>query len=114
MAPQFHFQGKKISGATITSLLNDHQMTRATDVLVTGNSAGAIGALNNAQFIKDILQPPNGINRVPQLTTFKCFIDAGWFLDLPSYNDGPGTYQNFNLSYMAHTLQYAFNGSFDR
>ena len=62
----------------------------------------------------DILQPPNDINRAPQLTTFKCLIDVGWFLDLPSYNDGPGTYQNFNLSYMAHTLQYAFNGSFDR
>ncbi len=90
-------------------------MTAATDVLITGNSAGAIGALNNAQFVKDIMLPPGGLPRAPQLTTFKCFIDAGWFLNLPTYNSSMGTYgPNFNLSYMAHTLQVGFNGTFDK
>ncbi|KAK9807851.1 hypothetical protein WJX72_011324 [[Myrmecia] bisecta] len=103
---EWHFRGKRITAAVFTTLLQRENLAAATDVLVSGDSAGGVAALNNAAFIHDIVAPrAHGIQR------FKAFIDAGWFLDVPNYSGNPGA---FSFRKCAQSLVTNYNASFDR
>ena len=43
--------GKRITAAMVQDLLNSQGMDAAEQVLVTGDSAGGVGAMNNAAVI---------------------------------------------------------------
>ena len=53
---KWHFRGKRITAAMITQLLQDHELADATEVLITGDSAGGVAALNNAGFMAAMLR----------------------------------------------------------
>lgn len=44
----FQFRGRRVQEAMLDRLLSQHGLGRATDVLVTGDSAGGVAALNSA------------------------------------------------------------------
>eukprot|EP00884_Botryococcus_braunii_P020346 jgi/Botrbrau1/6996/Bobra.0165s0026.1 len=101
----WQFRGKRIVGALVQHLLDYHRLGDAKQLLVTGDSAGGVAALNNAAFIQSRLR-----YNAPQLQRFKAFIDAGWFVDIPSYSPVPDA---FNFRMVAQSLQTKWNASFD-
>lgn len=52
----WHFRGRRIAAAVIADLLSDRGLSEATHVLVTGDSAGGVGAMNLADWIAATLR----------------------------------------------------------
>eukprot|EP00164_Ancoracysta_twista_P007215 GFYU01010211.1.p1 GENE.GFYU01010211.1~~GFYU01010211.1.p1 ORF type:complete len:441 (+),score=117.53 GFYU01010211.1:173-1495(+) len=69
-----YFAGHLKLKALLDRLKADFGLDHATDVLLTGNSAGGIGAFLNADFVADELHYAN-VKAAPQ---------DGWFLDAPT------------------------------
>ncbi|KAK9839253.1 hypothetical protein WJX81_004396 [Elliptochloris bilobata] len=103
----WQFRGKRIAAAVARRLLGELGLDAGSQVLLTGDSAGGVGCLHNADWLYDMLQP-----RMPRLTSFKVFIDAGWFLDVPPYtslrSDG------FSFQKCAKGLLHNWHAQFDR
>ena len=51
-AGNYQFRGKRIITAVIRSLIATKNITTATDILVSGESAGGVAAMNNAGMIQ--------------------------------------------------------------
>ena len=51
------FRGRRVRDAVISQLLQLRGLGAATDVLITGDSAGGVAALNSAAAIKQITGP---------------------------------------------------------
>ena len=48
---QWQFKGKRIVAALIADLLKNEGLDEAEEILVTGDSAGGVGIMNNAYFM---------------------------------------------------------------
>jgi hypothetical protein len=83
------FLGKTVVRALIHHLLYVQQpsMQTATQVLLTGDSAGGVATLNNADFVGSLIAP------VLPHVNYKAFVDAGWFLDIPAYGSSTFSFQ---------------------
>ena len=68
---QFTFRGAAIFRSTIVDLLNYHSLDVATDVVLAGSSAGGLGALNHARWLKDITKT----------VKLSVLADSAWFID---------------------------------
>lgn len=53
---KLHFRGKRIAAAVLVDLLTQRGLTNASHVLVTGDSAGGVAAMNNADWIGNVLK----------------------------------------------------------
>ena len=69
---QFTFRGVAIFQSIVVDLLNMHGLSTGTDVVLAGSSAGGIGALNHARWLKDSLTPS---------TKLSVIADSAWFVD---------------------------------
>ena len=49
--------GKAMVAAFIRQLTDKHKLGYATEVLLTGDSAGGVGIMNNADYIRRIMEP---------------------------------------------------------
>ena len=78
------FSGQKIVQATLKELERSFGFNAATNVILTGTSAGAFGATMNANMIRD-LYPTKDVTLL---------IDAGWGFEFPQYTpaDAAGNY----------------------
>eukprot|EP01088_Endostelium_zonatum_P016587 TRINITY_DN4548_c0_g1_i1.p1 TRINITY_DN4548_c0_g1~~TRINITY_DN4548_c0_g1_i1.p1 ORF type:complete len:393 (+),score=41.73 TRINITY_DN4548_c0_g1_i1:13-1191(+) len=63
----------------------------ALRVLITGDSAGGVGTLNNIQWMTSMLR-----RHTTSKTIYKGFIDAGWFLDIPTFENRNTAFQNIS------------------
>lgn len=54
---QWQFRGKRVVAAMMDSLVADKRLQVATHVMVTGDSAGGVAALNNADFMLHRVRP---------------------------------------------------------
>jgi hypothetical protein len=99
----FTFRGKVIVQTLIQHLLTQQSppMTQAKHILLTGFSAGAMGVLNNADFVGAI------VNKAVPTANYKAYADSGWMLDAPTY------YQPGSSRYSVQTLYKNFNAQFD-
>jgi len=98
------FYGKHIIQGIIEDLIQmqEPRITLAENILITGDSAGGVGAINNIDFIVQLLKP-----HVAKTTKFGGYIDAGWFLDIPTFKNSTTSFQeiskhllsNFNVIY---------------
>jgi len=84
----WYFRGKDIIKEMIKHLLNEQQpsIKTAKRVLLTGDSAGGVGAVNNADYVAELL------GDLIHSIEYKAFIDAGWFLDIPPFDTKPGAF----------------------
>jgi len=80
----WHFRGLRIVQQIILDLLFNQtpSLQNATQVLLTGDSAGGVATFNNADEIGEMIKLIN-----PQVY-YRAFVDAGMFLDYPVYNSG--------------------------
>ena len=69
----FHFLGTKNFQYTIQALIDHHKLKQATKVILSGSSAGAIGALNHAKWLAD---------KLGNTIQVYVLLDGGWFLPL--------------------------------
>merc|ERR1712070_298198 len=79
-----YFHGALILSEVITHLLeNDaYKMRKAKDVILAGESAGALGAMLNANSVGQLVKAS-----APK-AQFRVISDAGWFIDIPDNNGG--------------------------
>ncbi|KAK9861556.1 hypothetical protein WJX84_010548 [Apatococcus fuscideae] len=88
--PIWQFRGRRTVAATTKSLLANHNLKAATDIILVGSSAGGPGVTNNAADIYGLITAAGGVPG-----RFKICSDGGWFIDLPEFNGGTGaTYQS--------------------
>lgn len=52
----WHFKGKRIAAAMVQDLLDTQLLASAEVVLMTGDSAGGVGVLNNADFVFSMIR----------------------------------------------------------
>ena len=71
-----HFRGRAILDAEIDSILNDRGMKDATDVVVSGCSAGGLATFLHCDHWADAIAAATGGK-----ATVKCMPDSGFFLD---------------------------------
>lgn len=69
---QFTFRGKTIFQSIFKQLQMDYGLNDAAEVLISGSSAGGVGAINHAQWIRDQLRPD-----IKLLVLF----DSSWFIN---------------------------------
>ncbi len=69
---QFTFRGAAIFRSTIEDLFNYHDLGSATEVILAGSSAGGLGALNHAGWLKKI---------VKKEVKLSVLADSAWFID---------------------------------
>jgi hypothetical protein len=51
-----HFRGRRITAAIVADLLAARGLANATQILVTGDSAGGVGAMNNADWMGGLIR----------------------------------------------------------
>lgn len=71
-ALQFTFRGKIIFQSIFRQLMEDYNMSDASEILLSGSSAGGIGALNHAQWVR---------NQMPPETKLLILLDSSWFIN---------------------------------
>ena len=72
----WHFRGKEIVRAVLEDLSAREQLQRATQVLLTGGSAGGMATLNNADWVGAY------VRTVAPAARFVAMPDSGYFLDV--------------------------------
>ena len=70
----------------VKTLLNDHNMSDASDVVLTGSSAGGIGALHQCDNVGSLVEDSASD------ATYKCLVDAGFFVNTTDFDGGTGTW----------------------
>jgi hypothetical protein len=83
----WNFQGHAILNAVIADLKASHNFSAATDIMLTGQSAGGVGVFLNVNSVAKL---------VPSGTRFVAFSDAGFQNDVDSFNStgAPPNYTN--------------------
>ena len=88
----------RIVKAVLDDLLINKGLINATDIIISGNSAGGLATYLHSDWIKDYLLYSNNIHKL-STNKIKCFISAlpesGMFLDYNGYN--PNHLKNFGL-----------------
>ena len=79
---QFTFRGRVIFHSVIEELAGS--LSNATDVILAGSSAGGVGAVNNAQWLRQ---------QLPSNTNLSIISDSSWFVNFKDV-----IYQGFNGS----------------
>ena len=69
---QFTFRGKIIVQSIFKQLQSEYGMDSASEVIISGSSAGGVGAINHAQWVRDQLQPE---------TALLVLLDSSWFVN---------------------------------
>ena len=69
---QFAFRGQVIFRSIFEQLMQEHNMSSASSILLSGSSAGGLGAINQAQWVKE---------NIPLSTELKLLIDSAWFVN---------------------------------
>ena len=69
---QFAFRGKIIFESIVNQLLEDHGLRTASSLILAGSSAGGIGVINHAQWVKDTL---------PSSVELRLIADSSWFIN---------------------------------
>ena len=69
---QFTFRGGVIFKSVIAELIDKQDLLNSSDVILGGSSAGGIGAVNHAQWLKDQLLPS---------TQLSVMSDSSWFVN---------------------------------
>ena len=82
-----YFRGKSVLEGVIKTLLNDHDMRHAADVVLTGSSAGGIGTIHQCDRVGTLVQ-----ESASETITFKCLADAGFFVNSTDFDGGVGTW----------------------
>jgi len=93
-----HFRGRAILDAEINSLLGDRGMANATDVIVSGCSAGGLATFLHCDYWADAIAVHN------KDTKIACMPDSGFFLDedrSPQYGSKMRNVFNFQESSQA-------------
>ena len=70
---QFTFRGVAILRGVIEDLFNFHGLRQANEVILAGSSAGGVGAMNHAKWLKEQLRTTK--------TSLYCLLDSAWFID---------------------------------
>eukprot|EP00026_Physarum_polycephalum_P010167 Phypoly_transcript_10319.p1 GENE.Phypoly_transcript_10319~~Phypoly_transcript_10319.p1 ORF type:complete len:378 (+),score=53.45 Phypoly_transcript_10319:114-1247(+) len=96
------FNGKNIIHAVMQTIIKEMNLAAATDVLLTGDSAGGVGTVNNADFIGSF------VNEVAPNANYRAFVDCAWFLNIAQYNSDFYFFQN-----IAKQLLSQFNAVYD-
>ena len=73
------FRGHAILDAVYDSLINDRNMAYATDIVISGSSAGALAVLQHIDYIANKIRSGSMISDVK----IAGIPDAGYFLDVP-------------------------------
>jgi len=98
----WHFRGKDIVAAMIGHLINQQNpsITGASEILLTGDSAGGVATLSNVEYIRELL------GSIVDTAVYRAYVDAGWFLDVAPYQGGfsfqmcaKSLYQNLHVVY---------------
>ncbi len=87
---QFTFRGIAIFRRVVIDLLEQHGLDMATDVFLAGSSAGGIGALNHAQWLRDTL----GVGSVK----LSVIADSSWFVNFKETTKRQFEEQDINIS----------------
>jgi hypothetical protein len=90
---RWHFRGRRILEAIIAEL-QTQGFNSAEEVFFMGSSAGGVGVLNNADAFRA---------RLPPSVRFVALMDAGFFIDYPSYD--PATKTESTASPTARELE---------
>ena len=69
---QFTFRGKTIFQTIFRQLQTEYGMDVATEVIISGSSAGGVGAINHAKWVRDQLMP--GVKLL-------VLLDSSWFVN---------------------------------
>lgn len=69
---QFTFRGKLIFQSIFKQLQVDYGMDAAVEVIISGSSAGGVGVINHAQWVRDQLRPE---------TKLLVLFDSSWFIN---------------------------------
>ena len=91
---QFAFRGQVIFRSIFEQLMQEHNMSSASSILLSGSSAGGLGAINQAQWVKE---------NIPLSTELKLLIDSAWFVN----------FQGNIEKLFEETTQNAFTESFN-
>lgn len=77
--------------AQLASIEKLYKISRATDVVITGQSAGGLATYLWANYINDLAPKTAKVWAIP---------DSGIFLDSPNYNNKQPAYKDLLLSFM--------------
>jgi hypothetical protein len=75
----YQFRGKKILKSLVEVLATNHGLSDATEVVLSGCSAGSLGVLVNADYVRDLLK--QNVKRHEKLV-YKAIADSGLFFDM--------------------------------
>lgn len=98
---RLYFRGRRILDAVLDDLIR-RRIDRATDVILSGQSAGALTAIIHADYIRERLR------RVTK-AHFRVLSDAGYFLDTPSWNGSDVIQPIFRQLYDLHNSSTGLN-----
>ena len=80
-ADNFVYKGRVIFQAVFEELLQDYNLSNASELVLVGSSAGGIGVLNNLGWVEDRLRNASAWN-IRILT----IIDSSWFIPFSGYH----------------------------
>lgn len=100
---RLYFRGRRILDAVLDDLIR-RGIDRATDIILSGQSAGALSAIIHADYIRERLR------RFTQ-AYFRVLPDAGYFLDTPSWNGRDVIQPIFRQLYDLHNSSTGLNGA---
>jgi hypothetical protein len=86
-------RGKRIQTSVINDLLENHGMSGATNIILTGGSSGGLAVYLTCDRVADQVHATNGSTR------FTCLADAGHFLHHDDMHGGNTTSESFKRSY---------------
>ena len=92
---QFTFRGKRIFQSIFKQLQRDHGMNDAIEVVIAGSSAGGVGVLNHAQWVRTQILPH---------TSLLILFDSSWFINFQDsiYRIFVGTVSSSQSSQVQH------------
>ena len=99
---ELHFRGRRLLDAFLEDLHRTRGISNATEVLLTGHSAGGLGAYLQGDNVGDYIYAVAGDD-----VKFGVVPDAGWFMPLPRAN----TKDNYYHDYMVQVLGVLGNSS---
>jgi hypothetical protein len=89
---KLYFRGHNITVAQLNSIDKNHKLfSAATDIIVTGQSAGGVAALTWVNYIA---------SRAPRKAKVWCLADSPIFLDEPSFKTGKHDYKQGIVNFM--------------
>lgn len=80
-ADNFVYKGRVIFQAVFEELLQDYNLSNASELVLVGSSAGGIGVLNNLDWVEDRLRNASAWN-----VRIMTIIDSSWFIPFSGYH----------------------------